>query len=74
MCRVTTRSSSLECHADFDDRASLDAALAGAGLDVDIAGLRRAHPEVGWHSFTDWAAGQDWPALLRPVPAAPARR
>ncbi|MER7009509.1 NmrA/HSCARG family protein [Dactylosporangium sp. NPDC000555] len=34
------------------------------GLDVDVAGLRRAHPEVGWHTFAGWAAAQDWPALL----------
>ncbi|MEU6219315.1 NmrA family NAD(P)-binding protein [Streptomyces sp. NPDC047022] len=40
-----------------------------AGLDVDAAGLRRDHPDVGWHSFTDWAAAQDWPALLVGKPA-----
>lgn len=56
------------------DLAAMFGYFATAGLDVDVAGLRRAHPEVGWHSFTDWAAGQDWPALLRPVPARPARR
>ncbi|GGR33067.1 NmrA/HSCARG family protein [Streptomyces netropsis] len=39
------------------------------GLDVDVACLRHDHPDVGWHSFADWAAGQDWPALLSPVPA-----
>ncbi|GHG51991.1 NmrA/HSCARG family protein [Streptomyces griseocarneus] len=45
------------------------------GLDVDVAGLRRDFPEVGWHSFTDWAAGQDWAAHLSShlssVPAHP---
>ncbi|WKX69572.1 hypothetical protein [Streptomyces sp. XD-27] len=39
------------------------------GLDVDVAGLRRDYPEVGWHSFADWAAGQEWSALLAPTPA-----
>jgi hypothetical protein len=34
------------------------------GLDVDTAALRRAHREVGWHSFADWAAAQDWRTLL----------
>ena len=31
-----------------------------------VAGLRRDYPEVGWHGFADWAAVQDWPALLSP--------
>ncbi|MET8586384.1 NmrA family NAD(P)-binding protein [Streptomyces collinus] len=40
-----------------------------AGLDVDVTGLRRDYPEVGWHSFTDWAVTQDWPVLLSPARA-----
>ncbi|MFG2354196.1 NmrA/HSCARG family protein [Streptomyces sp. NPDC048521] len=47
-----------------EDLASMFAYFTTSGLDVDVPGLRRAHPEVGWHSFTDWAAAQDWPALL----------
>ncbi|MEU6095034.1 hypothetical protein [Streptomyces sp. NPDC047079] len=39
------------------------------GLDVDVAGLRHDYPEVGWHALADWAAAQDWPALLAPAPA-----
>lgn len=39
------------------------------GLDGDVARLRRDHPDIGWHSFADWAAGQDWSALLSPTPA-----
>jgi uncharacterized protein YbjT (DUF2867 family) len=35
------------------------------GYDVDIAGLRREFPEVGWQSFADWAAGFDWGLLER---------
>jgi uncharacterized protein YbjT (DUF2867 family) len=34
------------------------------GLDVDVAALHRDYPEVGWHSFADWATAQDWPTLL----------
>jgi uncharacterized protein YbjT (DUF2867 family) len=34
------------------------------GLDVDVAGLRRDFPEIGWHTFADWATAQDWPALF----------
>jgi uncharacterized protein YbjT (DUF2867 family) len=47
-----------------EDLASMFAYFTTSGLDVDVPGLRRAHPEVGWHSFTDWTAAQDWPALL----------
>lgn len=40
-----------------------------SGLDVDVAGLRRDFPEVGWHTFADWAAAQDWPALFSAPPS-----
>jgi uncharacterized protein YbjT (DUF2867 family) len=33
------------------------------GYSADIEGLRREHPEVGWHNFEDWAKEQDWSAL-----------
>ena len=46
------------------DLAAMFACFAGHGLDVDTAALRRAYPEVGWHSFADWAAAQDWAVLL----------
>ncbi|WMX49142.1 hypothetical protein RGF97_11545 [Streptomyces roseicoloratus] len=52
------------------DLAAMFAYFAGPGLAVDVAGLRRAYPEVGWHSFADWAAGQDWAGLLGPVRSA----
>ncbi|WP_411084420.1 NmrA/HSCARG family protein [Streptomyces sp. cmx-18-6] len=51
------------------DLAAMFAYFTAVGLDVDVAGLRRDYPEVGWHSFADWAADQDWPALLAPTPA-----
>ncbi|MFD5327713.1 NmrA/HSCARG family protein [Streptomyces sp. NPDC127092] len=46
------------------DLAAMFAYFADHGLGVDVAGLRRAYPEVGWHTFADWAAGQDWAGLL----------
>jgi uncharacterized protein YbjT (DUF2867 family) len=46
------------------DLAAMFDYFTTAGLDIDVAGLRRDYPEVGWHSFADWAATQDWPALL----------
>ncbi|PDT13975.1 nucleoside-diphosphate sugar epimerase [Rhizobium sp. J15] len=33
------------------------------GYDVDIAALRRDFPDVGWHSYADWARGFDWSVL-----------
>ncbi len=33
------------------------------GYSADIAALRRDHPEVGWHTFEDWAKEQEWSAL-----------
>ncbi|KUN77053.1 NmrA family protein [Streptomyces bungoensis] len=53
------------------DLAAMFAYLGTTGLDVDVTGLRRAHPEVRWHTFADWAAAQDWPALLAPDPREP---
>ncbi|MFE0043942.1 NmrA/HSCARG family protein [Streptomyces albireticuli] len=53
------------------DLAAMFAYFTTHGLDVDVAGLRRDFPEVGWHSFADWAAAQDWDALSA---SAPARR
>ena len=35
--------------------------LEHVGTGVDIAALRSAYPEIGWHSFEDWAATQEWP-------------
>lgn len=51
------------------DLAAMFAYFATHGLGVEIAALRRAYPEVGWHTFADWAAKQDWTSLLSPVPA-----
>ncbi|BDM74726.1 hypothetical protein HEK616_82130 (plasmid) [Streptomyces nigrescens] len=51
------------------DLAAMFEYFTTAGLDVDVAGLRRDYPEVGWHSFADWAADQEWSALLAPAPA-----
>ncbi|PDS39425.1 hypothetical protein CO665_03320 [Rhizobium anhuiense] len=35
------------------------------GYDAGIAALRRDFPEVGWHSYADWARGFDWSVLGR---------
>nr|WP_281180965.1 NmrA family NAD(P)-binding protein [Streptomyces varsoviensis] len=53
------------------DLAAMFAYFNGIGLDVDVdvAGLRRDYPEVGWHSFADWAGGRPWSTLLSPAAA-----
>lgn len=40
--------------------------LEHAGPTVDIAGLRHRYPHIGWHTFADWAASQDWHRLSYP--------
>ncbi|MGQ5636592.1 MULTISPECIES: NmrA/HSCARG family protein [unclassified Streptomyces] len=51
------------------DLAAMFGYFTTTGLDVDVPALRRAYPEVAWHTFTDWAAGRDWAALLtEPAP------
>jgi uncharacterized protein YbjT (DUF2867 family) len=32
------------------------------GYSADIARLRRDYPQVGWHTFEQWAKAQDWSA------------
>ncbi|MGW2572299.1 NmrA/HSCARG family protein [Streptomyces sp. NPDC001537] len=46
------------------DLAAMFEYFTTIGLDVDVAALRRDYPEVGWHSFNDWAVAQNWSALL----------
>ncbi|MGV4984294.1 NmrA/HSCARG family protein [Streptomyces sp. NRAIS4] len=46
------------------DLAAMFTYFTTTGLDVDAAALRRAYPEIAWHTFTDWATAQNWPALL----------
>ncbi|WP_406058475.1 NmrA/HSCARG family protein [Micromonospora sp. NBC_00860] len=62
LAQVRRRSTDLAAMFDY---------FSTVGLTVDVAALRRDHPKVGWHSFADWAAAQDWPALLPATPARP---
>jgi uncharacterized protein YbjT (DUF2867 family) len=54
-----------------EDLARMFAWLDQVGYHADIAGLRRDFPEVGWHTFEDWARAQDWEALLDSAWRAP---
>lgn len=47
-----------------EDGATMYEWFERVGYRVDIAGLRRDHPEVGWHSFEAWAEAQDWKGLF----------
>ncbi|WP_426403467.1 NmrA/HSCARG family protein [Streptomyces sp. R-07] len=51
------------------DLAAMFSYFTTTGLDVDVAGLRREFPEVGWQGFDDWARTQDWTAILTSEPA-----
>ncbi|MEW2812188.1 NmrA/HSCARG family protein [Streptomyces massasporeus] len=51
------------------DLAAMFEYFTTSGLDVDVAGLRRDYPEVGWHNFAEWADAQDWTTLLASAPA-----
>jgi uncharacterized protein YbjT (DUF2867 family) len=44
----------------------MSAWLEHAGPAVDITALRRHYPHIGWHTFADWAATQDWHPLQPP--------
>ncbi|MFG1841874.1 NmrA/HSCARG family protein [Micromonospora sp. NPDC049175] len=50
------------------DLAAMFAYFTDVGLHLDVVGLRRDYPEVGWHGFADWAAAQDWTTLLSTAP------
>ncbi|MET8766580.1 NmrA/HSCARG family protein [Streptomyces sp. NPDC004658] len=53
-----------QVRAHSADLAAMFAYFTDPGLDVDVTGLRDAHPEIAWHTFADWAGEQDWTALL----------
>ncbi|MAG37179.1 MAG: nucleoside-diphosphate sugar epimerase [Dehalococcoidia bacterium] len=47
------------------DAATMMEWLNRVGYSADIAGLRHDYPEVGWHTFAQWAEVQDWSVLDR---------
>ncbi|MEU3092308.1 NmrA/HSCARG family protein [Streptomyces massasporeus] len=50
------------------DLAAMFEYFTASGLDVDVEGLRRDYPEVGWHGFAEWADAQNWTAHLASAP------
>ena len=49
--------------AQSEDMATMYAWFDRVGYDAPIGKLRREYPEVGWHTFEDWATQQDWSVL-----------
>ncbi|HYO55956.1 NmrA/HSCARG family protein [Archangium sp.] len=67
----------LEAMRSFnEDMGSMFEWLQREGYHANVSLLRRDYPEVGWHTFEDWARVQDWDTLLGttwrgPTPAGP---
>ncbi len=54
-----------QLRAANEDYATMFEWFDRVGYSADIARLRREYPEVGWHTFEQWAKGQSWGALKR---------
>lgn len=52
-----------EVRAQSDDMAAMYQWFDEVGYSVDIAGLRRDYPEIGWMTFRQWATARDWSHL-----------
>ena len=47
-----------------EDGARMAQWFQDVGYGADIARLRREFPDVGWHTYADWAKSVDWKAVL----------
>ncbi|GIF17784.1 uncharacterized protein YbjT (DUF2867 family) [Actinoplanes tereljensis] len=52
-----------------DDVAKMFIWFEDGGFDMDAAALHTEFPEVGWHTFEQWAARQDWAEVMNRQPA-----
>jgi uncharacterized protein YbjT (DUF2867 family) len=52
-----------QLRAANEDYATMFEWFDRVGYSADIARLRREYPEVGWHTFEQWAKGQSWSVL-----------
>ncbi|MCP3140033.1 NmrA/HSCARG family protein [Pyxidicoccus xibeiensis] len=50
-----------------EDLAAMYEWLDRVGYHADVLTLRHQHPEIRWHTFEEWARGQDWSALTSPA-------
>lgn len=56
-----------QARAASEDTAKMYAWFRERGHSVDIDGLRRDYPSIGWHTLEAWAREQDWNVLKPPV-------
>lgn len=54
---------------ESDDMARMYEWLGRVGYHADILTLRHTYPEVGWHTFEEWARGQEWSFLAEASPS-----
>jgi uncharacterized protein YbjT (DUF2867 family) len=52
-----------QLRAANEDYAKMFEWFDRVGYSADIARLRREYPEVGWHTFEEWAKAQSWSVL-----------
>ncbi|MCE9671564.1 NmrA/HSCARG family protein [Myxococcus stipitatus] len=50
-----------------EDLAAMYEWLDRVGFQADVLVLRKHYPDVRWHTFEDWARGQDWSGLTSPA-------
>ncbi|MCP3105302.1 NmrA/HSCARG family protein [Myxococcus sp. K15C18031901] len=50
-----------------EDLAAMYEWLDRVGYQAEILVLRKNYPDVRWHTFEDWARGQDWSGLTSPA-------
>jgi uncharacterized protein YbjT (DUF2867 family) len=53
-----------QVRAQSEDTAKMYDWFNRVGYSADIAGLKKAYPEVRWRSFRDWSAAQDWSKVM----------
>ena len=61
-----TESSLAAVRQQSEDLARMWEWFNQVGYACDLAGLRAAYPEVGWHDLRAWAREQDWTVLDEP--------
>ena len=54
-----------DMRAMSEDMAHMYEWFDSTGYHTDIATLRRDYPDVGWHTFPEWASEQNWSAIAQ---------
>lgn len=56
-----------EARKENEDFARMQDWFERVGYDVDIDGLRRRYPDIGWQGFAAWVTDQDWTEVHQAV-------